>query len=122
MTEIIILLALFGIKHFICDFMLQFDYMVKEKAVYGMMGGVHHAMLHAVFTLIILLVFLHSPALAFGLAALDGILHYHIDWTKQQFSKGLGPADRKFWIYLGADQALHYLTYVLIIGWALGAL
>ena len=122
MIEIIALLALFGIKHFICDFLLQFDYMVKEKGIYGLMGGVHHAVLHAIFTLVILVLFLDFPALAFALAAFDGVVHYHIDWTKQQLSKELTPADRKFWIYLGADQALHYLTYVLIIGWAVGAL
>jgi hypothetical protein len=32
-------------------------------------------------------------------------------------NKGLTPADRQFWIWLGLDQALHYLTYVGIISY-----
>jgi hypothetical protein len=32
-------------------------------------------------------------------------------------NKGLTPADRMFWVWFGADQGLHYLTYIAIIGW-----
>jgi len=115
---IILLLALFGIKHFICDFSLQFSYMIADKGIYGARGGIEHALCHALGTWFVLL-----PI--FGMlgmlpALVDGILHYHIDWTKQQLNRGYTPADREFWIWLGADQALHYLTYILIIGWIVG--
>jgi hypothetical protein len=50
-------------------------------------------------------------------ALFDSLAHYHIDWSKQQLNKGLTPVDRKFWIWFGLDQCLHYLTYVAIIGW-----
>ena len=47
--------------------------------------------------------------------AQSGLVHYHIDWIKQQLNRGYTTADRQFWFWLGADQAAHYLTYVGII-------
>jgi hypothetical protein len=119
MTFIIVLLALFGIKHFICDFLLQTDGMLKDKGTYGASGGIVHAAIHATGTVIILFVALPWTPLAHiaaaVLALLDGIAHYHIDWAKTNLSKGLTPQDREFWLYLGADQGLHYLTYIGLI-------
>jgi hypothetical protein len=114
MQLVILLLALFGIKHFICDFVLQFDYMVKQKGTYCAPGGVHHAWLHGAFTFLVLCWFY---PLALWMGAIDFIAHYHIDWAKQQLNKGLTTADRMFWVWFGADQALHYLTYIAIIGY-----
>jgi hypothetical protein len=118
MTTILILLALFGIKHFIADFVLQFPYMIGQKGVYGARGGIDHASIHGVLTFWIVLVFLGTDhaLVAASVALLDTVIHYHIDWAKQQLSQGTTPTDRKFWILLGGDQALHYLTYILIIG------
>ena len=120
MIGLVILLALFGIKHFICDFWLQYPRMLAEKGIYGARGGIEHAVIHGLGTLIVLLcVFtLNAPSIlvAVKLALLDSVLHYHIDWAKQKLNKGLTPADRKFWLWLGLDQLLHYLTYLFIIG------
>jgi hypothetical protein len=112
---IILLLALFGIKHFICDFVLQFSYMLAQKGTYGAQGGLDHAYIHGIFTWCVLLPFIGSMA-AFA-ALFDVVTHYHIDWAKQQLNRGLTPADRMFWVWFGADQGLHYLTYIAIIGW-----
>jgi hypothetical protein len=114
MNTVILLLALFGIKHFICDFVLQFPYMLAQKGIYGARGGLDHAYIHGIFTWFILMPFIGSMA-AFP-ALVDIAAHYHIDWAKQQLNKGLTPADRMFWVWFGADQALHYLTYIAIIG------
>ena len=120
MSAVILLLALFGIKHFICDFVLQNNRMIKDKGTYLALGGVQHATEHALGTFVVLVIVLpwnlgaHLAAVVFGL--LDGLVHYHIDWAKTNLSRGLTPADREFWVYLGADQGLHYLTYVGIIG------
>lgn len=119
MKIIIILLALFGIKHFICDFVLQNSKMLKDKGIYGAPGGLGHAATHAIGTLIVLFIALpwsvNSHAVAVILAGVDGIIHYHIDWIKTNMTKGYTPADKEFWILLGADQGLHYLTYIGII-------
>lgn len=114
-TTIIVILALFGIKHFICDFWLQFPYMLDEKGIYGAEGGRHHALMHTAGTFLVLAVTIFSIEWAVILAFLDGIIHYHIDWAKTNLSRGLTPKDNQFWLLLGLDQGLHYLTYVLII-------
>ena len=116
-ATVFILLALFGIKHFIADFLLQFPYMLREKGIYGATGGLHHAGIHAALTLLICIFFVHSSHDIVTVAAFDGLAHYHIDYVKQQLNKGLTTADRMFWVWLGADQALHYLTYVGIISY-----
>jgi hypothetical protein len=113
---VFLLLSLFGIKHFICDFLLQTNYMVSQKGIYGARGGLQHALIHAFFTLAISYFFVTFFALAVLMAIFDGVVHYHIDWAKQQLARGLTVADKMFWVWFGTDQCLHYLTYVLIIG------
>jgi hypothetical protein len=114
-TTVFILLALFGIKHFIADFLMQYEYMLREKGIYGAEGGLHHAAVHAALTFLILTFFLHSANDIILLALADGVIHYHIDQAKQQLNKGLSTTDRMFWVWMGADQGLHYLTYIGII-------
>ena len=109
------LLAAFGIKHFIADYLLQFPYMLNEKGIYGATGGIHHSLVHASFTFLILVFFCNNAHIIIALSVLDFVLHYHIDWSKQQLNRGLTPVDRMFWVWMGADQALHYLTYIGII-------
>ena len=116
-ATVFILLALFGIKHFIADFLMQYDYMLREKSIYGATGGLHHAIVHASFTFLILVFFCSNANDIIALSFADFVLHYHIDYFKQRLNKGLTTADRKFWIWLGLDQALHYLTYVGIISY-----
>jgi len=111
------LLALFGIKHFIADFLMQYPYMIRDKGIYGAEGGLHHAVVHACWTFLILVPFITSAEQLIALPLVDFVLHYHIDYFKQQFNRGLTTADRMFWVWLGADQALHYLTYVGIISY-----
>lgn len=113
--QVFLLLSLFGIKHFFADFVLQYEYMVREKGTYGATGGVHHAMVHASFTFLILVFFCHNADQVIGLAFLDFFVHYHIDFVKQQLNRNLTVKDNLWWAYFGLDQALHYLTYVGII-------
>ena len=112
---VFLLLALFGIKHFIADFLMQYDYMLEEKGIYGATGGLHHAGVHASLTFLILVPFITSAEQLLILPLIDFVAHYHIDWAKQQLNKGLSTVDRMFWVWMGADQGLHYLTYIGII-------
>lgn len=114
-STVFLLLALFGIKHFIADYVLQYDYMVREKGIYGATGGVHHSLVHASWTFLILVFFCNDANLVIGLAFLDFVLHYHIDWAKQQLNRNLTVKDNMWWAWFGLDQALHYLTYIGII-------
>lgn len=112
----ILLLILLFTKHFIVDFPLQKPYQWQNKGTYGHPGGILHSGLQSVGTYICLMWFT-TPPIALGLALLDGILHYHIDWAKMNLNAKLGytPADEKFWWLLGLDQLLHAFTYIGIV-------
>lgn len=112
--DIILLLVLLQIKHFIADFWLQFPYMIEEKGTYWAEGGRHHALVHTAGTFLAL-AWCGYIDLAVYLALLDGAIHYHIDWAKMNMSRRLTPADSAFWTWLGFDQALHQLTYLLLV-------
>jgi hypothetical protein len=104
------------IKHFVCDYPLQTPYMLKNKGTYGHPGGIIHSAIHALATTTAFLVI--TPTLAVGIAIIAGefVLHYHIDWTKENVIRRMGwtAKDGKFWLALGADQLAHQLTYVAI--------
>ena len=59
--------------------------------------------------------------LALGLNAIvivaEFIVHYHIDWGKEQLMKRAGwhAENAGYWTALGLDQLLHQLTYVAIV-------
>ena len=112
--EVILLLVLLQVKHFIADFYLQFPYMIEEKGTYWAEGGRHHALVHTAGTFLVL-VWMGYVDLAVYLAFLDGVIHYHIDWAKMNATQNLTPKDPAFWSWLGFDQALHQLTYLLLL-------
>jgi hypothetical protein len=116
MTLFYLLIAL-QLKHFIIDFPLQTRYQWSNKGTYGHPGGVLHAALHGLGTGLILLYFTGNGSLAVLLAALDMIVHYHIDLAKMQINARMGwtPANSNFWVLLGLDQFLHQLTYIVIV-------
>jgi hypothetical protein len=109
----------FLIKHFIYDFLLQRKFQYENKGTFGHSGGILHAGLHSVGTIIVLSL---VPGPTTGgqliLSGLDFIAHYLIDYTKVNLNArwGLKPDTSEwFWILLGFDQLLHGLTYILII-------
>lgn len=106
-----IILVLFVLKHFLADFPLQPPYQWMNKGKYGHAGGLIHAAIHAALTLAILR-FFNMPL---WLAVVDGIIHYHVDWFKMQFT--WKPDNKYFWWTLGVDQMLHYLTYIGIVAY-----
>jgi hypothetical protein len=115
METVVLLLALFGIKHFLADFLWQFPFMVQDKGQYGAPGGFAHAGIHGILTFFVLIGFVR-PEDAITIALIESAVHYHIDWAKTNLSQGLTVDDHRFWIWFGLDQALHYLTYIAIIG------
>lgn len=119
MFEHVILLGLaaFAVKHFFCDFSFQTVRMIQEKGYYGRAGGLQHAGIHTAGTLTVLSALAVDPVIATCLALLDGVVHYHIDWAKEQMVRRLNftPNDSAFWMWLGLDQLMHYLTYIAIL-------
>lgn len=108
------LLTALTVKHFFADFLYQPPYQWQNKGTYGHPGGLLHAGQHALATFFILRFFGYEWA-ALGLAALEGAIHYHVDWFKMAYNKkkGWGPqTHEQFWWLLGADQLAHSLTYL----------
>lgn len=105
--------AAFLIKHFICDFPLQSKYQSQHKGRYGHPGGLLHAGIHAIGTLIVCRMF----GLPLWLCVPDAAIHYHIDWAKMRLNARwrLTPRKPAYWWLLGLDQLLHQLTYVALI-------
>jgi hypothetical protein len=106
------------VKHAVADFILQTDQIFRQKGNYGAAGGLWHALIHIALTAPIFVLFPDgSLALAVGLLAGEFLLHYHIDWAKEQIvrSHDWSPRDRNFWWALGIDQLLHGLTYVAML-------
>ena len=118
MNDTVWLMLFLFTKHFIIDFLLQAKYQWSNKGTYGHPGGILHAGLHGIGTLISIM--WYAPNMALQLASIDMLIHYHIDWLKMNLNDWfMWKADthKEFWILLGIDQYMHALTYIGIIGW-----
>ena len=114
------------LKHLIVDFFQQTPYHYKNKGTYGHPGGLEHAFQHAFATMLILSM---GTAISswgvFWLGVLEFLLHYHIDYFKQNITKDKGWSkllESKLEVYsdqyfnvIGVDQFLHQLTYILLL-------
>jgi len=116
----LILVLLLSVKHFLADFPLQTKKMIQEKGQYLKPAGVVHSSIHGAGTAIallaakVVLVPISLPLVVF-LAFLDAVIHYHIDWTKKQFTDNLNTDNPEFWWAIGFDQLLHSITYLAIV-------
>jgi hypothetical protein len=110
-------LVLFETKHYICDFVLQTAYQYRNKGIYGHPGGLIHAGLHIVGSIPALLVMTQTTWLIAAILAAEFVVHYHVDWFKEQINKRLELTvdGSRYWVVFGADQLTHQLTYVIIL-------
>ena len=116
-NSVVLILGLFIIKHFIADYPLQHARHYTVKGTYGEWGGIEHALIHGAFTAVILAVFVPLD-LVLKMTAVDVIIHYHVDWAKMNVNRHFNwgaTTHNEFWISLGVDQLLHYLTYLGIV-------
>ena len=106
------------VKHAVADFFLQTETQWRQKGTYGARGGVVHSLIHILLTVPLFFLFPGGSArLASGILAAEFVVHYHIDWAKEQINRRAGwtARDPMFWWVLGFDQLLHGLTYVAIL-------
>jgi len=111
-------LALFQVKHFLCDFVLQTAYLYRNKGIYGHRAGFIHAGLHALGSLPAILLLSRDISLIAAILAVEFLVHYHVDWLKLYIDKHFRLVINQslYWAVFGADQLLHQLTYVGILG------
>ncbi|MCV2870684.1 DUF3307 domain-containing protein [Defluviimonas sp. WL0050] len=111
------LVVLLQFKHLLADFMLQNAYILNNRSKWGHPGGILHAAIHVVGSLIVLAVMAVPAQYIVRLLIFEGFVHYHIDWIKDNVGKryDLTPDNRSFWVLTGLDQYMHQLTYVAMI-------
>lgn len=118
-TFALVLLFLLQAKHLFADFYLQTPRMLANRGVYLHLGRLQHAGLHAVGSLVAMVLAGVPVALALVVAGVEWFAHFHIDWAKGRWSDhtGHGPAQAGYWRAFGVDQAVHQWTYLIMV-WA----
>ena len=117
---ILCLYLAFRAKQFVCDFLLQTDWMAMTKGMPGVPGYralLSHAAVHGMGTLFIMLVFVPQM---WWLGFVDLVFHALVDRLKGMitYRRGWKYTDRWFWWSFGMDQEAHNLThlaYILLI-------
>ena len=111
-----LLLALM-IKHAVADLFVQSFRAPGNKATLLSKSNLLHSGDHAILTFAVIVAFGYTIQTAILMAVLDLVLHYTIDGSKTRFikRKGWKRSRKKFWRLQALDQALHYITYGLII-------
>lgn len=125
----LLLFTLFAVKHFICDFPIQMQtpWMFQNKGTYGHLGGITHAAIQAIASVLILLAVtvgysystdstILRQIIILGLC--EWVVHYHMDWYKMYMNTTYNykpDTHSEFWWWLGFDQLVHYLSYVAMI-------
>jgi len=112
---IFILLGVFQLKHFIADFPLQNNYMLKKMGKTGwIIPLASHALVHAAMTFVIVMTV--KPSL-WWLAIVDFVVHFSVDRVKASpyMLNRWGVDNKYFWWSLGGDQMAHHLTHYYFI-------
>ena len=115
---IFITLVLYQIKHFLCDYPLQTQYMLKKGADRGWINPlVLHCVVHGLGTLFILVIIsvFHpiTVSVFVNLVLLDFTSHFVIDRIKATYKSSVDKPS--FWYALGLDQMCHHLIHILIL-------
>lgn len=102
--NIVLIFMLLLLKHNVADFVLQTPYQLHHKGQYLHWGGILHAAIHMLGTLVVLMFFI-SWQFALMASVFDGFVHYHVDWLKAKINTHyqLHPDNPHFWIIFGAD-------------------
>lgn len=112
--SIFVLLALLFTKHWYVDFVNQSAEEVEHKGTYLDWRGVKHSLKHGFATVIVMLLASVNFPSAVALGILDFATHYHIDWTKMNYSNR-DVSTPQFWSHLGLDQLAHYMVYLFLV-------
>jgi hypothetical protein len=116
-TLFLLLLVAFQIKHFVADYLLQPDWMLRGKGDPVHAGGYAHAAVHGLGSAAIMLLFGLSAIPLVILAVAECIVHYLIDFAKARWTRSHPAAieSHAFWAAYGGGQLLHQLTYAVMI-------
>jgi hypothetical protein len=111
------LLFALQIKHLISDFYIQPSHWLVNKHRYFSIGGALHTLVHGVLSFMVLYGFTRNIKFTLTLFVIECVIHFHIDWIKACLGKANNwKTDQQvYWWAFGTDQALHHITYLLMI-------
>lgn len=112
------LLMLLGleVKHFLGDYVLQFERILKDKRSLTKPGGYIHAAIHAVGTILVFMILSVPTGIIMSLVALEFVVHFLLDFTKARLDTNISSIERPraFWALNGLDQMFHHASYLLL--------
>lgn len=113
---LLIVLVALQVKHFLCDYPLQNQYMLRKANEKDWAIPLFaHSLVHSIGTFIIFLYFGIGIALLFSV--IDLVLHFIVDRIKA--SPNIGnrwTIDKpQFWWALGLDQMAHHIINILFV-------
>lgn len=120
-TTILIVGLLLAAKHFVADGPLQVPYQYLNKGKFGHPGGLIHAGIHGLLTMLVLAAFTSA---SFWIALAEAVAHYLIDYCKTRYSSptwqtrdeaGLHIKSEWYFYALVLDQSAHFACYVVIL-------
>lgn len=114
MTLIYVLL----VAHFVGDFILQSDWMAIHKSKRWDALAFHVLAYGGVLAVVVVVVPGDSPQALWFLAA-NMAAHFVQDAITSRINARLWMADQRHWFFvgIGADQLLHYVTLFVTAGW-----
>ena len=109
-------LFLLVVKHAVADLILQSRLTTGDKADLTSPKGYRHALDHALCTLLVCIFFAPIPW-ALGIAELDFVLHFIIDFSKTKIVRRykIKYEGKAFWCIQGIDQIAHYSCYIFYV-------
>ncbi len=117
MSETLLLLFLFALKHGVCDLALQAIYCrPSHKHIFLSPRAMMHSLHHGVGAWIVLIPFTNYLT-AITFAVLDGVSHHLIDYSKSSIvrKKNWSMDGKMYWVATTVDQNLHFSVYFLIV-------
>jgi len=113
MERVFLVLVFFTLKHFLADWVLQTDEIARKKGKeikFLLIHSFHHS-----FLILLIALFGFEWGRVISIAAAEFILHSFIDYLKAS-EKLLGKykyPSKPYFVFLGFDQTLHQLAYIL---------
>jgi len=117
---VLLLLVLLAVKHYVCDFILQNEWMAKGKGARDretwVPAVVTHGWVNGLGTILVLWVTGYIEFWHLGI--LEALFFYAgVDRIKAVYSGNIPCNEKKYWVVLGADQLIHRIwDYVIVIG------
>lgn len=113
------------VVHFFADFVFQSDWMAQNKSKSNLALGAHVAIYTVTLFFgvipLILIIWPKDEANIFAWIGINGVAHFATDYLTSRINKRLWEAKEVhyFFVGVGADQVIHYMTLALTMVWLL---